>query len=339
MGTGALATAAGLGLMGYGAHKMYKGRAGGESPDESLTRSGSRTMKSGAWMTAGGTAALGAAATGFQNLAHSGAAATASTALGTMSMGFMIAGGAVTAARGIWKFGKAAGKLMSLNDVRAVTPRGQAWLARAKDREKAKMKISAFKTVLGAAGIAAGALLLASNPIGWAIGLGAAVVGGVSLAVTLANKYRQKQADDKMKAEMQKQQKENANKVDHEKVTPATQAKVAQATDEAAAAISSNLEMGFQIKEALLAADHRYAEPVYGRAAEKDAWWGEGVPFPTVSATMLRLQQISKAPTPPEFTALDAVMILSALNLDRNEAIGAEGPQLIQDKLSAAAAG
>jgi hypothetical protein len=64
--------------------------------------------------------------------------------------------------------------------------------------EKYKAAIAALKTGLGVLGIAAGALFLVSNPIGWGIGIAAAVAGGVWAAVKIAAKV--KDANDRRKA-------------------------------------------------------------------------------------------------------------------------------------------
>jgi hypothetical protein len=114
-----------------------------------------------------------------------------STGLGVAGAGLGIAGGAITSMQGLWKSGKAIGKLRSLSkSAPMLSPDGDRWRARIKDREKTKLGLNALKTLGGLLGITAGALVIASNPVGWALGIaGAAIVGGL-FAYKLINKFR-----------------------------------------------------------------------------------------------------------------------------------------------------
>ncbi|NJN82121.1 MAG: hypothetical protein HC802_07480 [Caldilineaceae bacterium] len=104
-----------------------------------------------------------------------------------------IVGGSVTAAMGGWRGGKAANKLWRLRSSKQMlSPEGDKWRARIKDREKAKLALNALKVIGGALGIAAGALVIGSNPVGWAIGIASAATVGGLVAYKLYTKYKKK---------------------------------------------------------------------------------------------------------------------------------------------------
>lgn len=101
------------------------------------------------------------------------------TALGTAAGALGVVGGGITTLQGLWRMYKAAGKLSSLADRSMYTPEGEKWKDRVVNREQWKLGVGGLKVLLGALGIAAGALLIASNPVGWAVGIAAAAAGGV----------------------------------------------------------------------------------------------------------------------------------------------------------------
>ena len=141
-------------------------------------------------MTQAGWTAAGKAGT----VAGGAALATGGAALG-------IVGGSAQVLQGMWRGGKAVMKLCRLAWGRAskmLSGRGPDWKQAIMSAEKYKAAIAALKTGLGVLGIAAGALFLVSNPIGWGIGIAAAVAGGVWAAVKIAAKI--KDANDRRKA-------------------------------------------------------------------------------------------------------------------------------------------
>lgn len=95
--------------------------------------------------------------------------------------GLGIATGAVTTLQGLWKGYKAGKKLWALTrgkGRRMLSTPGPSWKEAIVKAQKYKLAIAAAKTALGVLGIAAGVLVLASNPVGWGIGLAAAIIGG-----------------------------------------------------------------------------------------------------------------------------------------------------------------
>jgi len=119
--------------------------------------------------------------------AKMGGEATLGTAAGALG----VAAGSAQVLQGAWRGGKAVMKLCRLVWGRAKTmlsKRGESWKKAIVTAEKYKGAIAAMKVALGVLGIAAGALLIVSNPIGWGIGLAAAIAGGAYAATKIAGK-------------------------------------------------------------------------------------------------------------------------------------------------------
>lgn len=120
-------------------------------------------------------------------------ASTGNAALGTAAGALGIAAGSAQVLQGLWRGGKAVQKLCRLTWGRAKTmlsKRGQDWKSAIVSAEKFKGAVGAMKITLGALGIAAGALLIVSNPIGWGIGIAAAIAGGVYAGAKIAGKLK-----------------------------------------------------------------------------------------------------------------------------------------------------
>lgn len=120
-------------------------------------------------------------------------ASTGNAALGTAAGALGVAAGSAQVLQGLWRGGKAVQKLCRLTWGRAKTMlsvRGQQWKAAIVSAEKFKGAVAAMKITLGALGIAAGALLIVSNPIGWGIGIAAAIAGGVYAGAKIAGKLK-----------------------------------------------------------------------------------------------------------------------------------------------------
>lgn len=194
---------------------------------------GTRTVNQGQWGVAGGLAGtvsggmnLGAAIQhgssglmGFNNLA-TGASYT-SSALGVAGAGAGIVGGSITAGQGLWKVGKAASKLWKLSkSAPMLTPEGESWKKHIKNKQQAKLGANSLKTIGGILGITAGALIIASNPVGWALGIASAATVGGLMAYKLWNKYKKSKRKQKAKADvreqMQQEQEEARNLEDVE---------------------------------------------------------------------------------------------------------------------------
>lgn len=134
--------------------------------------------------------------------------------LGTAAGALGVATGSAQVLQGMWRGGKAVQKLCRLAWGRAQTmlsARGAEWKKAIVSAEKYKLAIAAMKTTLGVLGIAAGALLIVSNPIGWGIGIAAAVAGGVYAAAKIAGKVSN--ARDRAKAAEQIAQGKRAEEV------------------------------------------------------------------------------------------------------------------------------
>ncbi len=120
-------------------------------------------------------------------------ASTGNAALGTAAGALGIAAGSAQVLQGLWRGGKAVQKLCRLTWGRAKTmlsKRGQDWKSAIVSAEKFKGAVGAMKITLGALGIAAGALLIVSNPIGWGIGIAAAIAGGAYAGAKIAGKLK-----------------------------------------------------------------------------------------------------------------------------------------------------
>lgn len=99
--------------------------------------------------------------------------------------------------QGVWKGGKAAQKLWRLTKGKGknmLSDAGRKWKSMLVDSTTFKLGVSAVKIALGVLGIAAGALVLASNPIGWGIGIAAAIAGGLYAGAKLYGKIKDAKA-------------------------------------------------------------------------------------------------------------------------------------------------
>jgi hypothetical protein len=173
--------------------------------DAAMSKQGSLMAKD-----SGANLAMGAANTGR------GVASTVDVAQGTAAL---VAEGAAPAAAGIaagalgavvgtamviqgtWRGGKAALKLFRLthgSGEKMLTADGERWKKVIVGAEKFKVAINSLKVAAGALGIAAGALMMVGSPIGWVIGLAAAIIGGAYAASKLIGRIRN--ARDKMNA-------------------------------------------------------------------------------------------------------------------------------------------
>lgn len=109
-----------------------------------------------------------------------GSLAGAGAGLLTAGGAFGGAAGTVLAGQGVWRGVKAHKKVKALRAATMLTEEGKSWHAHILAAHVAKSRINATKVLAGAAGIAAAGLLLAglaATPIGWAIGIVAAVLG------------------------------------------------------------------------------------------------------------------------------------------------------------------
>lgn len=206
-----MAGVAGLLSLGDGVNKIRKGgqrvdEAGAD--DVAGTTIGQELQGEGKLSVAKGAVSMGKSATesaamveaGTGNIrALAGGVGTTAQALSTAAAGVSLVGGVIGVGQSAYEGMRAAHSYSKAASATPLTADGAAWLARVKERQKTKGAVQALKFAAAAVGIVGGALLLASNPVGWAIGLASAAVG-VGFVVGKMG-YKAKQAVDRMKAE------------------------------------------------------------------------------------------------------------------------------------------
>ena len=179
-------------IMGLNSARNMKAE-GAKHGDKGLENLGGR--KAGDQGTQLASASMGAAKAGV-DIANAAAKTTAEmggTALGAAGASLGIAGGSVMVLQGAWRGGHAIMKLCRLTWGRGaamLSANGEEWKRAALRAEKFKLAVNGLKVAVGVLGIAAGALLIVSNPIGWAVGLAAAIAGGVYAISKIAGKIK-----------------------------------------------------------------------------------------------------------------------------------------------------
>ncbi len=152
-----------------------------------------------------GLASAGRGIAGTVDVAQGSAAAVAKgaapAAAGVAAGALGVVAGSAMVIQGTWRGGKAVVKLFRLthgSGKEMLSPAGERWKKVVVAAEKFKVAINALKTAAGALGVAAGALMIAGSPVGWAVGIAAAIIGGAYAASKLIGKIRN--ARDKMNA-------------------------------------------------------------------------------------------------------------------------------------------
>jgi hypothetical protein len=263
--------------------------------------------------------------------------------IGTEVLG--IAGHAISAVQSGYELFCATSKLWPKIKDKIVSAAGQRWRGRIMNRQKVKASMQALKLAAAGIGIAAGILVLASNPVGWALGIGAAVVGAgfalgkIGNAIRQAWKRRQarkelekngdklglskqeleqRQNDQGDEQESSSQSEESSGKTDKKQVTEEERDKVKAMADEVAAMVSENAAVAREM-----------------HLAVKD---GESSFF----AEKLRLTKI--APTEvPEVGSMnqqaqeyfDACTLVQLLKVSPKQAGSSSGSELLESKISA----
>ena len=120
------------------------------------------------------------------------AATYTATGLGIAAAATGIAGGALGLGMAAYEGGKAFNRFRKANKAEIQTAQGKEWQRHIKGKQRKKMAIQSLKAIAGGLGIAAGVLMLASNPVGWALGIGGAVLGlGVLAAKAITSSRKQ----------------------------------------------------------------------------------------------------------------------------------------------------
>lgn len=273
------------------------------------------------------------------------------TVLGTAAGGLGVATGSVQVLQGLWRGGKAVQKLCRLSSraTEVYSAAGKRWKDAIKGAEWFKLGMAALKTSLGVLGIAAGALLIVSNPVGWAIGIAAAIAGGIAAGVKIKEKVQDARNRTRISEEILKSgDPEGTVRANAGTVKGALQTKSASAkklnerqrTEEEQArlaAIEHANEVGRRAsKYAVIAAEMRDALR-NDDAIERDSAGRK------VYLVLQTLQTMEKYPDfnprsvlVPESNAekYDAYQLLSAINVTDDEALSDSGQDLIEKKLS-----
>ncbi len=269
---------------------------------------GESQMRTGGWGLGGGAVSSTEAGVNVGKAAGSHLAG-----LGVGAAGLGVVGGGITTLQGLWKMYKATGKLMELGRRSMLTADGHRWKERVGNREKWKLGVGALKVALGVLGIAAGALLIGSNPVGWALGIAAAAAGGAWALTKIAGKIRNLWERRKAKKEIEKRDPKGAKR---------KEAKVL--ADQVARECSTNARVAGEMVVALGTGDATVVA-ARNRAIEKmDAMVGkaQGVELPR--------------PTENDKRAHDSFSLLGVLNISPEEAQSLSGQERIEKKLSVA---
>jgi hypothetical protein len=273
-----------------------------------------------------------------------------SSGLGIAGAAAGIAGGAVTAGQGLWKSGKAISKLRKLSkSAPMLTEDGDRWKARIKDREKTKLGLNTLKTIGGALGIAAGALVIASNPVGWALGVAAAATVGGLAAYKLYTKWkksrRKQKAKQSVRAEMEQEQDQHADmpgleaipeqgeqEQDEAGMQDADPSKLDKAKRKQASELGNRVAQKVS-KSALVAGEMRAA--LAGRADPMYDAMVDTLDKKQLTHEFVRDNNKKDYPFPRHvLKAHDALVMMSVLNLTPEEVESESGQELIEKKLS-----
>ncbi|MDT4899535.1 MAG: hypothetical protein QOJ78_465 [Pseudonocardiales bacterium] len=271
-------------------------------------------------------------------------ASAGSAALGVVGGSLGVAGGSAMVLQGAWRGGKAVMKLCRLAWGRASTmlsERGSQWKKAIVSAEQYKGAIAAMKVTLGVLGIAAGALLIVSNPIGWGLGIAAAIAGGVYAASKIAGKIsnardRTKAAeqiaagkkseevfadvlDPSSKAEAGGKAKKGTGYAspDAKPVTHAKRSKAIEQANEIARLASAHARLAGELRGALSAGD----KVAVSSAIEH-------------SVNDKKFDRNAALAASEDKELHDSFLLLSSVNVDPDEALSDSGQDLIEKKLS-----
>ena len=289
-------------------------------------------------------------------------AAQAGTSAAGMAGGVLgIVGGSAMVIQGSWRGGKAVMKLCRLTWGRGkemLSSAGAKWKAVIMNAEKFKLAINALKIAAGALGIAAGALLIVSNPVGWAVGLAAAIAGGVYAAGKIAGKIKNTRDKNASKKKLAGQGasseaasssemviEDDWDMAEYRTKRDMARPRGANISSEGAEYAPPEKDDSTKRKEAIEMANAvaRDASKNARVAGEMRAALSLGNKDAVASALntiaqnpQANLAELLVAPADQELH--DAVQLLSAINVDPDEALSDSGQDLIEKKLSKAEA-
>jgi hypothetical protein len=290
--------------------------------------------KGAGWGVAGSAASLTEG--GVKMGAHFGSAAAG---LAAATGGLGIAGGAITAAQGIWKIVKSGRKLSKLSDIKPVTDPGHTWKGYITGREKRKIGVNALKVAAGALGIAAGALFLVSNPVGWAVGIAAlatgAAVSGFKLFQKIKKSWKQRNAKAKLEREGELDDVTKPLPGGHpagsaaEKEERRKQVRVL--ADKVSAESSQGMAHAAAMRSTVQAGDPQKGQ--FG-VLMRDTFHPRDADFSqSIAAAATETEERFKF-TKRDLEAFDAVTLMDTLNVTKEEALSESGQDLLARKMS-----
>lgn len=180
--------------------------------DAAMSKQAGRKAKDQGWGLGMGLASAGRGAAGVAQVA-TGAAATGTAAMAGAGLG--IVGGGAMVLQGAWRGGQAVMKLCRLTWGRGgevLSDAGARWKKVIVGAEKFKLAVNGLKIAAGALGVAAGALFIVSNPVGWAIGIAAAIAAAVYAGSKIIAKVSNANDKGNSKNKLDKQAAEDATK-------------------------------------------------------------------------------------------------------------------------------
>lgn len=254
--------------------------------------------------------------------------------IGTEVLG--IAGHVISGVQSGYELFCATSKLWPNTKSKLHSTRGQAWRARIMERQKVKSAMQTLKLLAAGIGIAGGVLVLASNPVGWALGIAAAAVGGAfalgKVVHTIRDTYKRRKGRKELekngelglsKQELDEREKRTTSQDQDQKdpkksVSQEERDRVKDMADRVAAMVSQNAKVA---REMHLAAKN-----------------GEQ-PFLEEKARLSRLN-VREVPDIGQMSTeaqeyFDVGILAKLLNLDVKQVGSSSGTELLESKISA----
>jgi len=258
--------------------------------------------------------------------------------MGTTFTGLGILGHSLALGESAYKIWKSAGKLYPNTKKNLVSTRGKEWNNRINGREKRKMLLNTVKGLAAAVGIVGGIGLLASNPVGWALGLTIAA-GAIGVALgsgkglnKMTDQFKRVKHTHKILSKEKQDVSENKRPKDDPKgflkhfkfekkkgVTKQQRDKLKKLSDEAHQSFSKNAKVAGEMRGALKGGGPSFREDMAMNA--KMMKLTNEIPWPKFSEEA------------KEFA--DVQVLLAKMGISAEEASSSSGQELLEKKLSA----